>query len=79
MRPLHVCRGEWRQHRVFELEMILRTLTGQPSPTAIENWNILAFTGKELELVKEAQRYHLDIARVCSTKKRDSGTVDLAD
>ena len=41
------------------------------------NWNILTLTGKEQELVKEAKRYHLDIIRVSSTKRRGSGTVDL--
>ena len=41
------------------------------------NWNILTLTGKELELVEEAKRYHLDIIRVSSTKRRGSGTVDL--
>ena len=38
------------------------------------NCNIL--TGKELELVDEAKRYHLNIIGVFS-KKRGSGTVDL--
>ena len=41
------------------------------------NWNILTFTGKELELVEEAKRYHLDIIGVSSSKRRGSGTVDL--
>ena len=41
------------------------------------NWNILTLTGKELELVEEAKRYHLDIVGVSSTKQRGSGTVDL--
>ena len=41
------------------------------------NWNILTLTGKELELVEEAKRYHLDIIEVSSTKRRGSGTVDL--
>ena len=41
------------------------------------NWNILTLTGKELELVEEAKRYHLDIIRVSSTERRGSGTVDL--
>ena len=35
------------------------------------------FTGKELELVKEAKRYHLEIIEVSSTKQRGPGTVDL--
>ena len=41
------------------------------------NWNTLTLTGKELELVEEANRYHLDIIRLSSTKRRGSGTVDL--
>ena len=41
------------------------------------NWNILTLTGKELALVEEAKRYHLDIVGVSSTKRRGSGTVDL--
>ena len=41
------------------------------------NWNILTLTGKELELVEEAKRYHLDIIGVSSTKQRGSGTMDL--
>ena len=32
------------------------------------NWNILTLTGKELELVEKAKRYHLDIIGVSSTK-----------
>ena len=40
-------------------------------------WNILTFTGKELDLIEEAKRYHLDIIRVSSTKRRSSGTVDV--
>ena len=43
------------------------------------NWNILTLTGKVLELVEEAKRYHLDIIGVSSTKRRGSGTVDLDD
>ena len=41
------------------------------------NWNILTLTGKELELVEEAKRHHLDIIGVSSTKRRGSGTVGL--
>ena len=41
------------------------------------NCNILTLSGKELELVDEAKRYHLDIIGVSSTKRRGSGTVDL--
>ena len=43
----------------------------------LSNWNILTLTGKELELIDEAKRYHLDIIGVASTKRRGSGTVDL--
>jgi len=39
------------------------------------NWNIL--TEKELELMEKVKRYHLDIVRVSSTKRCDSGTVNL--
>ena len=41
------------------------------------NWNILTLTGKELKLVKEAKRYHLDFIGVSSTKRRGCGTVEL--
>ena len=41
------------------------------------NWNILTLTEKELELVKEAKRYHLDVIGGSSTKRRGSGTVEL--
>ena len=41
------------------------------------NSNILTLTGKELELVEEAKRYHLDIIGISSTEKRGSETVDL--
>ena len=37
------------------------------------NWKILTLTGKELEVLEEAKRYHLDIIRVFSTKRRRSG------
>ena len=41
------------------------------------NWIILTLAGKELKLIEEAKRYHLDIIRVSSTKIRGSGTIDL--
>ena len=41
------------------------------------DWNILTPTGKELELVEEAKRYHLVIIGVSSTKRCGSGTVYL--
>ena len=41
------------------------------------NWNVLTLTGKELELVEEAKKYHLDIVGDSSTKRRGFGIVDL--
>ena len=43
----------------------------------LDNWNI--FTGKELELIEEAKRYHIDIVEASSTKRHGSVTVDLDD
>ena len=40
----------------------------------LDKWNILTLTGKELELVKKAKRYHLDIVVVSSTQRRGSGS-----
>ena len=40
-------------------------------------WNVLIFTGNELELVEDIKKYHLDIVRVSFTKRRCSGNVDL--
>ena len=78
MCPLHVWRGEWRQRRVFVLEIMSHThgLT-ITNLLLLGIWNILTLTGKELELVEEAMRYQLDILGVSSTKRRGSGTVDL--
>ena len=44
---------------------------------AIGNWNVSSLTGKEQELVCEAQQYRLDVVGISSTKRRDSGTVEL--
>ena len=44
---------------------------------AIGSWNVSSLTGKEQELVCEAQQYRLDIVRISSTKRRGSGTVEL--
>ena len=41
------------------------------------NWNVLTLTEKELELVEEPKKYHLDIVEVSSIKSRRSGIVDL--
>ena len=46
---------------------------------AIGNCNVLSLTGKEQELVWEAQQYRLDIIGISSTKRRGSGTVELSD
>ena len=44
---------------------------------AIGNWNVSSLTGKEQELVCEAQQYRLDIMGISSTKHRASGTAEL--
>ena len=44
---------------------------------AIGNWNVSSLTGKEQELVCEAQLYRLDIVGISLTKRRGSGTVEL--
>ena len=44
---------------------------------AIGNWNVSSLTGKEQELVCEAQQYRLDTVGISSTKRRSSGTVEL--
>ena len=44
---------------------------------AIGNWNVSSLTGKEQELVCEAQQYRLDVVEISSTKRRGSGTVEL--
>ena len=43
---------------------------------AIGNWNVSSLTGKEQELVCEAQQYRLDVG-ISSTKRRGVGTVEL--
>ena len=41
------------------------------------NWNVTSLNGKEQELVREAEQYHLDIVRVSSTKCRGSDIAEL--
>ena len=41
---------------------------------AIGNWNVSSLTGKEQQLVCEAQQYRLDIAGISSTKRCGFGT-----
>ena len=43
---------------------------------AIGNWNVSSLTGKEQELVCEAQQYRLDVG-ISSTKRQGSETVEL--
>jgi hypothetical protein len=43
----------------------------------IGNWNISSNSGKEPKLVREAQKYRLDIVGVSSTGLRGAGTRDL--
>ena len=44
---------------------------------AIGNSNVSSLTGKEQELVCEAQQYRLDVVGISSTKRWGSGTVEL--
>ena len=44
---------------------------------SLGNWNVILLNGKEQELVWEAERYHLDIVGVFSTKCLGSDTVGL--
>ena len=44
---------------------------------AIGNWNVSSLTGKEQELICEAQQYRLDIEGISSTKCWGSGTIEL--
>ena len=44
---------------------------------AIGNWDVSSLTGKERELVCEAQQHRFDVVGISSTKRRGSGTVDL--
>ena len=44
---------------------------------ATGNWNVSSMTGKEQELVCEAQQYRLDLVGISLTKRRGSGTVEL--
>ena len=72
-----------RLERRMEAEQIIRTrdnvahLRVNHHQLLLVNWNILTLTGKEQELVEEAKRYHLDIIKVSSNKRRGSITVDL--
>ena len=44
---------------------------------AIGNWNVSSLTGKEQELVCEAQQHRLNFVGISSTKRRGSETVKL--
>ena len=44
---------------------------------AVGNYNVSSLTGKEQELVCEAQQYRLDIVGISSTKRQGSGIVEL--
>ena len=43
------------------------------------NWNVLTLTRKELDLVEEGKKYHLNIVGVSSNRRHDSGIVDWDD
>ena len=60
MCPLHVWRGERRQRRIRTRDDVAHSQVNHHQ-LLLGNWNILTLTGKELELLEEAKRYHLDI------------------
>ena len=41
------------------------------------DWNVLTPKGKELELMEEAKKYHLDIVGFFFTRRPNNGIVDL--
>ncbi|CAF4583492.1 unnamed protein product, partial [Rotaria sp. Silwood2] len=43
----------------------------------IGTWNVTSLTGKEMEVVEEAQKYHLDILGISSTKRKSKGSLTL--
>ena len=63
---LHVWRGGRRQCRVIVRKVMLHTF-GETIADCCLKTNVLTLTGKELELVEEAKKYHLDIVGVSST------------
>ncbi|CAF1534892.1 unnamed protein product [Adineta ricciae] len=45
--------------------------------TNIGTWNVTSLNGKEVEVVEEAQKYHLDILGISSTKRKGKGSITL--
>ena len=72
MCPLHVWRGEWRQRRVFVLEIMSHTY-GSTITNCLWAIGISSPSQEEQELVEEAKRHHLNNIGVSSTKRRGSG------
>ena len=73
--PLYVWRGGRGQRRVIVLKVMSHTFGKTITDCYLAT--DLTLTGKELDLVKETNKFHLDIAEVSSTKRRGSGIVDL--
>ena len=76
MCSLLVCRGEWRQRRVFVFEIMSHT---QGSTITDCCWAIGISSPsqeKSKKLVEEVKQYYVDIG-VSLTRIRGSGTVDL--
>ena len=78
MCPPHVRRGGQRERRVAVANRrFCNALSKKHVRLLLCNWNVLTLIGKDLELVEEAKKYHLDIVRVSSSKKRGSEIVAL--
>ena len=74
--PLHIWRGGRGQCRVIVLKVMLHTF-GKYIRLLLGYWNVLTLTGKELKVVREAKKYHLNIVGVSSTERHGSGIVNL--
>ena len=49
----------------------------KPNSLLLGSWNVLTLTGKEFELVEEAEKYYLKIVGVSSTKRGCSVIANL--
>ncbi|GAB0098907.1 hypothetical protein DMENIID0001_147140 [Sergentomyia squamirostris] len=76
----HSASSQAREHALSSMEGTRSKFTlqrRQRQMFKMATWNVFSLTGKEYELVKEAQGYQLDIVGLSSTKQKRSGPVDL--